>query len=263
MSEIKNLSTSNLAPGEFGYISQDGAVKKTDADDPFACLFVGGFNGSHGTMMFGGGEIPEAKFTIKGGKPRNGAEVYLAPGSEELGAAGKLTATMPTGGKEIIPVGVVADNRCYDGARTCRVILCWASGGNVDGRPGPLGPTGPAGPQGAQGLQGTPGGEGPMGPMGPAGAAGPAGPRGDVGPKGEVGPVGAQGAGGPPGPPGVPGTSGQDGVGFAGPMGHPGPQGEPGEPGPRGLMGPKGPMGPPGYQGPPGGMGPKGDPGGA
>ncbi len=242
MSEIKNLNTDALAPGEFGYMSASGAILKTDPDDPNACLFLGACKtaGTIETL-----DVPEAKFTTIGGKPGKGMQVFLAPGSEEDNAAGKLTATMPGPSAEAVVAGVVLDNSFYDGSKICRVLLCWRAFGNEHGRIGPPGPKGDRGPKGEAGV----GPAGPQGERGVTGAAGPqgiAGPRGGLGPVGPAGPRGEVGPAGPEGSPGPRGEPGVDGVGVAGPRGPAGVAGPVGERGPKGLMGPQGPQGTPG-----------------
>lgn len=120
---IASLTTTGLGDGDFGYISAANVISKTDADAIVSSIMVGANEGTIGSMTVAG-IIESAKFTTAGGSPGNGAVVYLAPGTEEASASGKLTATAPTTtGKVVAEVGIVIDNANYAGSKTAKILL--------------------------------------------------------------------------------------------------------------------------------------------
>ena len=276
---IPNLNTDALDVGDFGYVASANTVAKTNADIALTTEFVGCYDGTPGGVV-SNGVVEFVNFTEAGGKPANGATVWLSPASEEAGAAGKLTALTPTLPASIVVAGICVDNANYDGSKTCRVLIRQAGGGGGDPGPtGPRGPSGPPGPDGADGTdgelgfpgaQGAPGNDGLAGSTGSPGVdgadgedgmmgpTGPVGPMGSVGPAGSVGAAGAAiflvgdaGDDGEPGRPGVAGDVGPQGAqGVAGPQGvatyltgEDGADGEPGRPGLPGSTGAQGPQG--------------------
>jgi hypothetical protein len=117
------LTTAGLGTGDFGYISAALTMTKTDADAEDSSRCFGANEGTAGSMTFAGC-INTAKFTTAGGSPANGAPVYLAPGTEEVGAAGKLTATAPsTAGQWVAEIGLCLDNSNWVALKTCVVAL--------------------------------------------------------------------------------------------------------------------------------------------
>ncbi len=117
------LTTAGLAVGDFGYASATNTMTKTDADAMASSRCVGANEGTVGSMTVMG-VIEAAKFTTAGGAPSPGAPVYLAPGTEEASAAGKLTATAPVGaGQVVAEVGLCLDATAYAGAKTSSVTL--------------------------------------------------------------------------------------------------------------------------------------------
>lgn len=121
---VASQTTTGLADGDFGYVSAANTWTKTDADAIASAIVAGVNEGTAGSMTLPGGIIEAAKFTTAGGSPTHGAEVYLAPGTEEASASGKLTATAPTAaGKVVAVAGVCLDNSNYAGAKTAKVIF--------------------------------------------------------------------------------------------------------------------------------------------
>lgn len=117
------LTTAGLGNGDFGYISAANVLTKTDATALASSLCVGANEGTVGSMTIYG-IVDNAKFTTAGGMPANGERVYLAPSTEEIGAAGKLTATAPSlVGQFVAQIGLVIDNSNYGAFKTCKVLL--------------------------------------------------------------------------------------------------------------------------------------------
>lgn len=120
---VSGLTTTGLGNGDFGYISATETVTKTDGDALPSARVFGANEGTVGSMTVVG-VVVLAKFTTVGGAPTPGSPVYLAPGTEEGGAAGKLTATAPVAvGKFLAEVGICYDATAYAGAKTARVLL--------------------------------------------------------------------------------------------------------------------------------------------
>jgi hypothetical protein len=120
---IPGLTTTGLGDGDFGYISAAMTLTKTDADAAASSVSIGANEGTVGSMTVQG-VIENAKFTTAGGSPANGSSVWLATGTEEAGAAGKLTATAPSAsGDTIAEMGIVLDNTNYAALKTCKVLL--------------------------------------------------------------------------------------------------------------------------------------------
>lgn len=110
--------------GTAGYISSAGAVSPTDATSLLTGRFYGMFEGVTGQVVTEG-EVADAQFTTAGGSPANGAPVYLALATDDGStAAGKLTATAPTGSTHSVQeVGICKDNANYAGSKTAKVLI--------------------------------------------------------------------------------------------------------------------------------------------
>jgi hypothetical protein len=120
---VAGLTTTGFTDGYFGYISANSTMTKTDADTPSKTRLFGANEGTAGTMTVAG-VVENAAFTTAGGLPAAGASVFLAPGTEEGGAAGKLTATPPSGvGQTVAEVGVCLDNSNYAALKTCKILI--------------------------------------------------------------------------------------------------------------------------------------------
>ncbi len=109
------------------YLSAPGVASRTDAD-AFASSQFAGVNRPTGSSparsLIASGLVKAVPFTTAGGAPTNGAPVYLAWGTLEAGAAGKLTATKPTGaGQFVCEVGICVDNSRWAGSKTCDVLV--------------------------------------------------------------------------------------------------------------------------------------------
>jgi len=93
----------------------------TDADTVSKARARGVYNGVTGELVTGG--VVTCNFTTAGGSPANGAVAYIACATEEANAAGKLTATAPSGTGDAKTVfATVLDNANY-GAGTCVVLI--------------------------------------------------------------------------------------------------------------------------------------------
>ena len=121
---IAGLTTTGLADGDAGYVSAADVMTKTDADAEASSVFFGFNEGTAGSMTVAG-IVESAKFTTIGGSPSNGARVYLARGTDEASASGKLTADVSGYGTGdfISEVGICLSNANYAGAKTCKVLL--------------------------------------------------------------------------------------------------------------------------------------------
>lgn len=116
------LTTTGIGSGDAAYVSSASTVSKTDATADASSQLLGFGNGVAGQLITQG-VVSNAKFTIDGGSPANGAIVYLALGTADGGAgAGKLTATAPVAaGQFVAPVAICVDNSNYAGAKNCVV----------------------------------------------------------------------------------------------------------------------------------------------
>jgi len=121
---VAGLTTTGLADGDFGYVSANGTMTKTDATTEAKSYMFGANEGTASSMTVGG-VVENAKFTTDGGSPSAGDPVYLALGTADTGTgAGKLTATAPTtAGQYVAEVGICLDNSNYDASKTCEVLL--------------------------------------------------------------------------------------------------------------------------------------------
>lgn len=116
------ITTAGIAVGDVVYISAANVASKTDADAAASSAMFGVSEGLAGSITTDGNVT--AKFTTAGGSPANGAPVYLAPGTEEAGATGKLTATAPVvAGKFVAEAGTVISNANWAGLKTCTVHI--------------------------------------------------------------------------------------------------------------------------------------------
>lgn len=121
--DVTGLTTTGLANGDFGYISAANTLTKTNSDAIASSRVFGANIGTAGSARVAG-VISAAKFTTIGGSPGHGSPVFLAPGTEEASASGKLTATAPaTAGQQIAEVGLCLDNSGYAGAKTASILL--------------------------------------------------------------------------------------------------------------------------------------------
>lgn len=118
------LTTTGLATGDVGYVTSTAlTVAKTDADAAASSVAIGINEGTVGSMTTGG-VVAAAKFTTAGGSPANGARAWIAPGTEEASAAGKLTATAPTAsGKYDAEYVIVLDNSAYAASKVCKILI--------------------------------------------------------------------------------------------------------------------------------------------
>lgn len=91
--------TDALAHGRFGYLADDGVLYPTDADDIDKSLFAGLFEGKAAFVTASG--MAEVVFIDADPMPRRNQLVFLARGSMEPDAAGKVTT-------QVVEVGVVA-----------------------------------------------------------------------------------------------------------------------------------------------------------
>ena len=118
---VSGLTTTGLANGDVGYVSSANTMTKTNAAAAASARAYGVNNGIAGEMQVEGSFL--AKFTTAGGSPSAGAAVFLAPSTEEAGAAGKLTATAPTtSGQFVAQVGICQTNATYAGAKTATIL---------------------------------------------------------------------------------------------------------------------------------------------
>jgi hypothetical protein len=120
---VSGLTTTNLtASGQFGYISANNTLSKTDSASLSTSRSFGSYGGVSGSMSTSG-VINTAQFTTVGGIPSAGSPVFLAAATDDSSTgAGKLTATPPTSGI-IAEVGICIDNSNYAGAKTCKILM--------------------------------------------------------------------------------------------------------------------------------------------
>jgi len=119
---VDGLTTTGLSVGDVGYISSNNTLTKTDATIAASSRAYGVNDGTVGEMVIAGA-IALVKFTTAGGSPAAGAPVYLAPSTEEAGAAGKLTAVAPsTVGQFIAEVGTCQDPSGYAANKTATIL---------------------------------------------------------------------------------------------------------------------------------------------
>lgn len=121
---VNGLTTTGLANGDVAYLTTAASTAdKSDADDPTKCIFGGISEGVSGELLRYGVHAA-VKMTTAGGSPAVHQKLYLAPGTEEAGAAGKLTATVPVGaGQDRKPIAICLDNANYAGAKTAKIVI--------------------------------------------------------------------------------------------------------------------------------------------
>ncbi len=122
-SVIDGQTTAGLISGEFGYISGNNTWGKAISDGTLTqATCAGAWLGTPGTILISGRDTI-AKFTLAGGAPAPGAEVYIAAATDDGGAgAGKLTATAPSTGFLTV-AGICLDNTNYGASQTCVVLF--------------------------------------------------------------------------------------------------------------------------------------------
>lgn len=114
-------TTGAMLTGRVGYLTGNNTWAHASSDGTLAQATAAGFFlGTPGSMITSG-RILAANFTLAGGAPAAGQEVYLAATADDGGSgAGKLTATAPVSGF-LTPVGVCMDNTNYGASQTCVV----------------------------------------------------------------------------------------------------------------------------------------------
>jgi hypothetical protein len=118
---VSGLNTGALTSGLFCYISANSTVSLTDSLTLPTSIFFGAITGTPGTVIVQG-VVMNANFTTIGGSPAPGSRAYIAASTDEAGAAGKLTATVPVSGI-VAEVAIVIDNSSYAGSKQCLVLI--------------------------------------------------------------------------------------------------------------------------------------------
>jgi hypothetical protein len=121
LNTITGLNTAGLtSAGLAGYISANNTLQPGDNLSLSTCSVVGFSNGTSGSLVVGG--IITCKFTTVGGSPNPGQTVFLAASTDEVGAAGKLTATAPNSGV-LLAIGFCLDNTNYSSLKECNIVF--------------------------------------------------------------------------------------------------------------------------------------------